>query len=277
MPAPDYTQTAKLLQKTGLPANVPWATQLTQDEIEWGAITPGGAGGPQDPYAQNWTKGGGFTGFKFDNSLATADVMRVLGFAEKFASTYGWKYFPPASVIQAMAHQPNLSEHSAYHQFFGQLPGDVQSSHPYMEFGMSESDYDMAVGSIQDTLSTMLGSRDVNAINPYLTRVALQENWSPQRIKDFLQRDPTVNAQAPWLKHGMTYDQFRQYTADPQNQLALLHRYGTTAPMNDQAFLANLEHPLEKIAAAGGPITPAPTGITPQKTVSARGNQSQVR
>lgn len=274
--AADYTQTAKMMQSTGLPPNVPWATQLTQDEIEWGAITPGGAGGAQDPYSQNWTKGGGFTGFRFDNTLATADVMRTLGFAEKFASIYGWKYFPPASVIQILSHQANLDERSAMHQFFGQLPQDVQAQHPYMEFGMTESDYKVALGSIQDTLAAMTGSRDVNAINPWLQQVALQENWSPQRIKDFLTNDQGVNAQAPWLKHGMNFDQFQQYKADPQNRIALQHRYGDVA-LTDQSFIQNLEQPLEKISASGGAITPAPTGITPQRTVSSRGTQSQVR
>jgi hypothetical protein len=272
---PDYTQTAKLMQQTGLPANVPWATQLTQDEIEWGAIVPGGAGGKQDPFAQNWTKGGGFTGFKFDQTLATADVMRVLGFAEQFASTYGWQYFPPASVIQVLAHQPNLSAHSAFEQFFQQLSPGTQQANPWMEFGLTKADYDTQLGTFNDTISNWTGTRN---LDPGIARMALQQQWSPAQFEEFVKRSPGVVAQAPWMQYGYTYDQWQQYKLDPQNELGILHRFGwDTANLNDKNFLLNLSQPLEKVSASGGQVTPAPTGITPQRTVSARGAQSAVR
>jgi hypothetical protein len=275
MATPDYTQTAKLMQQTGLPANVPWATQLTQDEIEWGAITTGGAGGANDPYAQNWTKGGGFTGFKFDGTLATADVMRVLGFAEQFASTYGWKYYPPAVVIQALAHQSNLSAQSAYEQFFQQLPQAIQQANPWMEFGMTQADYGTALGTMNDTISEWTGLRN---LDPAIAKKALQQNWSPEQFEEFVKRNPAVIAQAPWIQYGYNYDQWQQYKLDPNNELNILHRFGwNSANLNDQNFLLNLSQPLEKISAGGSQVTPAPTGITPQKTVSARGTQSAVR
>jgi len=251
------TEAQRLFGPTGLAtygAAVPWGEQFLSDELTQVQATGGASGAATDPYAQNWTKGGGLTGYVF-GGVSGPDIQRVLGMAESWAALTGWKYFPPAQVIQILARQPGLSQQSAYEQFWQQLPQDIRTKSPGLEFGLDQTQFQTKVGGIQSAYQNWAGPNE--SLDPAIVQRAMQENWSPTQIDQFLLNDPGVQAKAPWMAAGKTYHDWQLYQKDPAATAAVTSRFGASG-VNSANFLTNLLNPVAGGTgrASGGAITP---------------------
>jgi hypothetical protein len=254
--------------------SAPWGEQFLSDEALWGqAIGGGKAGGATDPFAQDWTKGGGMTGFAFDPSVSGSDIQKVLGFAETWAALTGWKYFPPAQVIQILAKQTDINQQSAYDQFWQQIPQDIQGKIPGAKFGLNPTDYLKTSNQFQTAYAGYTGTYDLpqSVIDQMLAKNRGQVDITA--FEQWVRSDPGTLAKAPWMNAGLNYQAWKNYQQDPGNIQAAKARFGEGGATREN-FLTNLLHPEIGVAAKGGPVTPQQRGA---KSATPTGFQSEVR
>lgn len=239
-----------LLHQMGMPTlptgGAPqWATTLLQDELD--ATRAGGTGelisAPWDPAYQQ----GKQTFFPFGmTDVSVNDFYRNIQYAEKFAASVGWKYYPPAWQIK-LAAQKGMSSLQAMNYFFSTLPQDVQSAHPGAKVGLDADAYNAQLETYKEQAYALTGNE--NAGSAFYDQ-AIQNQWSGSQLLNEMKNSSAIQSQYGFVRYGYDFQQWQQYKQQTQNQIAA--RFGTSQISNDQAFLQDLAHPLQKISSAVG-------------------------
>lgn len=191
----------------------------------------------------------GFDGFQFSDVVSTKDFMNLIKLAETQAAVTGYQHFPTAKQLVAMAKNPppdGWDQASASAAMFQLLPPEVQQKFPGAQFGMTHETYVSTLGQYMDSWENITGDRvvDMNLMNQAIT-----EGWSQSRLTQFLMGNSWMNNdKAPWTKFNMNHQQWTQHKIDAKQ--AIIGRYGAAMANNDQAYLADLTNPLQKISAA---------------------------
>jgi hypothetical protein len=204
-----------------------------------------------------------------------ADFFQVLSYAEKFAQSAGWKYFPSAGEIQQIVLNGWTGDEAGIYRTFSINAGIAQSM-PWTAVGMTETAYNTQSATMNESVMALTGKGDwISAgLDPAVQRQAMQQNWSQTQIQQFIEGNPALHSQYGYLNQGYTYDTFQQYKTTNNDKLNA--RYGTG--YTDANVISGLDNPLAQFNASGGAFSyNQSSGQQTSSSNRVTGQQSAVR
>lgn len=245
---------------------------------------PVGGGVPDTSYGQEFLleeqAGYAARGQTFDLSGTlippqyAGDFWAFYTMAQTFASNTGWRYLlTPQQLIQGLQLGYGSGNQQDAFAWMASVTGVDTNKMPWAPWGLSATQYEQNWGNATDALYQMTGSTDfVTAGMGGIMNMAMRDQWSAQRIQDYILQNPALSQRYGYLKYGYTYQSFQQYKT--QNADSLKQRYG--AQWSDAQAIENIGTPAAQFHASGGQFGAYQPYVKSDTTIPT-GNQSGPR